>query len=167
MPYLEPNYNFLNLFGVFYKMIFKKFKTYHIKRISQVTTKTLKELSVLLLQWRKGTMISLPYLRLLLKKSYMLGLYCDSKIIGIVTLVPAYKVSGRKGFVEHLIVDEKYRGRGLGKQLMLSAIALGKKLKMDTLFLTCSRERVVANSLYKKLGFKIKETNFYQLKMEK
>lgn len=106
------------------------------------------------------------YFKKLIKKNHLIGLYDGDKIIGTVTLIEIYKLSGIKGSIEHLILDEKYRGRGLGKKLMIFAINLAKRLKIKTLFLTCEPGRIVANSLYQKLGFKIKKTNFYYLDLK-
>ena len=86
-------------------------------------------------------------------------------IIGTVTIVPLYKLSGLKGSVEHVLVDEAYRGKGLGEKLMRHAIEYAKQQGMGKLFLTVEPERVVAKKLYQKLGFTKKETDFYQLSL--
>lgn len=133
-----------------------------LKRIAKAEKKNLDDLNRLLGQWsKKGYQMNSEYFKKLIKKSHLLGLYDRNKIIGTVTLIEIHKLSGIKGSIEHLILDEKYRGRGLGKKLMVFAIDLAKKLKIETLFLTCEPYRTIANSLYKKLGFKIKKTNYY------
>ena len=48
---------------------------------------------------------------------------------------------------------------------MQQAIKLAKSLDMDTLFLACEPERIGAAALCKKLGFEIKQINFYALKI--
>ena len=136
-----------------------------IRRIVRANQNTLNDINVLLCQWKKDAGITPSYFALFIKKSYLIGLFDGSQLVGMVTLVPAFKVSGRKGFVEHLIVDEKYRGRHLGQALMQQAIKLAKSLDMDTLFLTCEPERIGAAALYKKLGFEIKQINFYALRI--
>lgn len=135
-----------------------------IKVLTQSDKKSLHDINKLLLQWSdKGYQMSRDYFKSLLSKSHVIGLFDGKKMVGTVTLVEIHKLSGLKGTIEHLIVDTTYQGRGLGKELMVFAINFAKKLGIEALFLTCEPERKVANALYKKLGFKIKKTNFYQL----
>lgn len=137
-----------------------------VKRLVIFDKNNLKDLNNLLLQWSEtGYQIKPFYYRQLIYNSYILALFYKKRIVGTVTLAPMRKLSGLKGFIDHLIVDEKYRGRKLGKKLMVCVIDLAKKLKMDILFLTSRPERKIANILYKKLGFKIKKTNFYFLEL--
>lgn len=127
----------------------------------------LDDLNRLLLQWSsKGYQLTPQYFKKLIKKSHILCLYDKGNVIGTVTLIEIQKLSGPKGSLEHLILDEKYRGRGLGKELMNFAISVAKTLKIEVLFLTCEPDRLVANVLYQKLGFKIKKTNFYSKKLQ-
>lgn len=135
---------------------------FKVKVITKSDKKTLAGVNNLLLQWsKKGGQMSSQYLKKLAKESCVIGLYHKENMIGMVTLIELYKISGKKGSIEHLIVDKVYRGRGLGKELMRNAIALAKKSGIQTLFLTSEPKRIAANALYKKLGFKIKKTNFY------
>ncbi len=137
-----------------------------IKQITSFNQEFLDCVNVLLSQWyKKSYSIDPDYLALVIKNSYLIALYDQDCIVGIVTLVKMTKLSGVKGSVEHLILDEKYRGKGLGEKLMISAIDFAKNLKIDTLFLTCEPEREVANALYQKLGFITKKTNFYYLNL--
>ncbi|MEK7664029.1 MAG: GNAT family N-acetyltransferase [Patescibacteria group bacterium] len=137
------------------------------KVIKGFSKKDLKDLNELMLQWsKKRRKISPEYFKKLIKKSHILTLSDGSRIIGTVTLVEINKLSGLKGSIEHLIIDEKYRGRGLGERLMKYAISHARKLEIETLFLTAEPDRLIANNLYKKMGFKIKKTNFYQLKLK-
>lgn len=147
------------MIGVDFGYMPAKFTFRELKKFKR---ENLKDLNNLLLQWsNKGYQMSPRYFKKLIKKSHILVLFNKNRIVGTVTLVELSKLSGAKGSIEHLILDKKYRGRGLGKSLMNFAVNSAKKLKIKTLFLTCEPERKVANNLYKKLGFKIKKTNFY------
>ncbi|MDO8530463.1 MAG: GNAT family N-acetyltransferase [bacterium] len=144
----------------------KAFRNSKVKKIARFDKTALLGLNSLLKQWsKKKYQITPAYFKKLAAHSHILALYDGKTMIGTVTLIPLYKLSGVKGSIEHLIVDEKYRGRGLGKKLMQGAIDLAKKLNMDAIFLTCEPERKVANALYKKLGFKTKDTYFYSLEI--
>ena len=88
-----------------------------------------------------------------------------SRIVGVATLYTIQKVGKHIAHIEDVVVDSAYRGRGLGKKLIRTLIAEARKRKIKTLNLTSRPARIVANKLYKKLGFKLKKTNVYQFKL--
>lgn len=138
-----------------------------IKKINYLNEKIIFDLNNLLRQWlSKRKPISGSYLKDLIKKSCLVGLFDGKRLIGMVTLVEMNKISGRKGSIEHLIISEEYRGRGLGGKLMQFAIKVARKMKMKDVSLTCEPKRKAANALYKKLGFKIQKSKFYRLKLK-
>lgn len=58
------------------------------------------------------------------------------------------------GYVEDLFVEEEYRSRGLGRQLILGIIAEAKKRKLYKLVGTSRTFRTNIHSFYEKMGFK-------------
>ena len=58
------------------------------------------------------------------------------------------------GLLEDISVDEKYRGKGLGTELVIKIIELAKKLKCYKLIATSRFERKKIHKWYQKLGFK-------------
>jgi len=87
----------------------------------------------------------------------------EELIIGSLTLVMIRIPTCIKAQIEDVIVDEKYLGKGLGKQLTLHAINFSKENGASLVNLTCSPWRKAANELYKKLGFVRRDTNVYKL----
>jgi ribosomal protein S18 acetylase RimI-like enzyme len=85
------------------------------------------------------------------------------QIIGILFFVFFQTLAAKRARIEDLVVDQKYRGLGIGKKLVNRALTLAKKLKIKQIELTSRPERIVANNLYKNLNFLKKETNVYQL----
>ena len=71
-------------------------------------------------------------------------------------------LSGTKVWIEDVVVDESQRGKGIGKELTLFAIGFAKSLGAESVELTSRPSRIAANSLYKKLGFVLRETNVYR-----
>ena len=135
---------------------------FYVKRITKINKNILGDINGLLSQWYgKEYRIDPRWLAQVIKNSYLLGVYDGKNLVGIVTLIEMHKISGYKGSVEHLMVDEKYRGQKLGEKLMVYAINLAKKLKMKDLYLTCEPRSIAANALYKKLGFEKKESRVY------
>lgn len=64
--------------------------------------------------------------------------------------------------IESVVVSSQYRGRGYGKDLVMTMIEAAKSLNVHHIQLTSNPNRVVANQLYQDLGFERYETNFYK-----
>src|SRR5574344_467509 len=96
-------------------------------------------------------------------------LYCiieNEHIIGCATLCVFYSPSAKKASIEDVVVSSEYRGQHLGRKLMTYVLDEAKKMGTMELHLTSKPKRVAANALYQALGFKKKETNYYQMKIE-
>jgi ribosomal protein S18 acetylase RimI-like enzyme len=87
------------------------------------------------------------------------------RIVGIALLCITMRIGRRTGQVEDVVVDNEYRGKGIGKTLMQELINLARKKKLKEIYLTSRPARVAANALYQKMGFIKKETNAYCLKL--
>jgi ribosomal protein S18 acetylase RimI-like enzyme len=53
-----------------------------------------------------------------------------------------------------IIVDDKYRRNGYGKEIVLSLLAEAKRRKINSAYLQVVENNMAANSLYEKIGFK-------------
>ena len=60
---------------------------------------------------------------------------------------------GRRCTVESVRVDEKYRGQGIGREMMLWAIDRARESGCISMQLTTHKERVNAHRFYENLGF--------------
>lgn len=89
----------------------------------------------------------------------------DRKVAGMITLGTYLLLTGRKWWVEDVVVDEKHRGQGLG-HLMLQHVR-GEVARMGGggLLLTSRPSRVAANALYQSEGYVRRETNVYKLEV--
>lgn len=85
-----------------------------------------------------------------------------SRIVGMLTLLVFRIPYVRKGIIEDVVVDEEYRGQGIGEQLMEKALFMAGEKGVSYVDLTSSPTRTASNSLYKKLGFELRETNVYR-----
>lgn len=87
----------------------------------------------------------------------------DNKdIIGMLTLATYDIPTGKKFWIEDVVVDKSQRGQGYGKELILFAIEFARASGAHTLELTSRSSRVEANQLYQNAGFVIRETNLYR-----
>lgn len=87
----------------------------------------------------------------------------DARAVGMITLAIYDLCTGRKAWVEDVVVDNKYQGKGIGRQMMEFIIEFARNEKANTLMLTSRPSRIAANILYQKTGFRQKETNVYQI----
>lgn len=88
-----------------------------------------------------------------------------NKIVGMLTLIIFCAPSAKKGQLEDVVVDENYRGKGIGEKLIIAAINQAREENVKRLDLTSNPKRVAANSLYQRLGFKIRDTNVYRMEL--
>jgi len=96
---------------------------------------------------------------------YVLCYMENSAIIGLAVMCTYKVISGYNGWVEDVIVDEKYRGKGIGKKLIGQLIKVGQDLNLTNLFLFTGKHRTAANKLYTRIGFTKKNSNLYSLKI--
>ena len=86
----------------------------------------------------------------------------NSEIVGMITIGTYDIPSGKRIWIEDVVVDSSQRGKRYGEQLTLFAINYCKSLGGSDIRLTSRPERVAANKLYQKLGFINYDTNLYK-----
>jgi GNAT superfamily N-acetyltransferase len=89
----------------------------------------------------------------------------NNNILGMLTLAIFYVPSGKRAWIEDVVVEERQRGKGIGEALLKHAIHYANQTGAGNVGLTSNPSRAVANHLYLKLGFKLRETNVYQLRL--
>ena len=97
-------------------------------------------------------------------QSHLCVLEVDGQFIGMTTLCLYPCPTGWKAWIEDVVVDRNFRGKGYGKLMILQVMELCRKRGEVTLMLTSRPSRVVANQLYQSLGFEKRETNVYKMK---
>ena len=144
---------------------------YQIELLSKTNIKIAIEITNLLVQLEPtAAPISVKALeKVINSKTTFVYIATDisSRIVGMITLVSFPKLEGlNKTWIEDLVVDKKYRGQGIAKALIDKAFEKTKSLGVKSVSLTSRPSRTIANAFYKKLGFKIKETNYYKLDLK-
>ena len=84
-------------------------------------------------------------------------------IIATATLCIKHTLEFTVGDVESVVVSSRCRGFGYGKELMRALIEAARGLGVHHLQLTSHSGRVVANGLYREMGFVRYETNCYKM----
>ncbi|MFT5137983.1 MAG: ribosomal protein S18 acetylase RimI-like enzyme [Arenicella sp.] len=98
------------------------------------------------------------------ESSYLLMAEEDGQFYGSLSLVVFVIPTGTRAWIEDVVVSEDSRGRGVGRLISERAVDLAIQLGAKTIDLTSRPSRVIANNLYKKIGFVQRETNIYRYK---
>jgi len=80
----------------------------------------------------------------------------DGEVIGALQLTYTPSISfrgGKRATVESVRVDDKYRGQGIGREMMLRSIELARAEGCISMQLTTNAARPDAHRFYRNLGF--------------
>lgn len=96
-------------------------------------------------------------------------LACDGdKVAGYCWTRVAYEggaISERNGQIYMLGTDPDYRGRGVGKKVLLAGLARLKSKSLEVAELTVDSENKAACALYRSIGFKVQTSSFWYEKV--
>ena len=89
----------------------------------------------------------------------------DGVAVGMLTLTSCQMISYTKYWIEDVIVDDSYRGLGLGRALVRAAVGYVKEHETSpVIYLTSNPSRVSARNLYRSEGFEEYETGVFRIK---
>jgi len=83
-------------------------------------------------------------------------------VVGMLTLVVFPIPTGRRAWIEDVVVRTDLRGAGVGRALTEAAIVLARTLGARTLDLTSRPTREAAHRLYTSVGFAVRDTVVYR-----
>ncbi len=108
-----------------------------------------------------------PLHQILQEDNHVVVVICkeDRNIIGIALLAMYKVISGYRGMVEDVVVDTEQRGKGIGRKLMEKLLEEAKNRDLDEILLFTGHHRTPALKLYKSLGFTLRESGLYNLKL--
>ncbi|GET45469.1 GNAT family N-acetyltransferase [Capnocytophaga felis] len=90
----------------------------------------------------------------------------ENKIVGMATMAVYEVISGRKAWIEDVVVSSNHRKRGIGERLVQSLIEKAKELEVNTLLLYSNPKREAAHRLYKRMGFSEKDSTLFALSIQ-
>lgn len=97
--------------------------------------------------------------------SILIAAFIDGVIVGSLTLITFSIPTGKRAWIEDVVVDENYRNIGIGEALNQEAINIARRLGAKTVDLTSRPSREAANRLYSRLGFVQRNTNIYRFEI--
>ena len=87
----------------------------------------------------------------------------NGEIVAMLTLGEYLAPTGRKMWIEDVVVDAAARGNSFGRAMVEYAVGYARALGDGALMLTSRPSRIAANALYRSSGFEQKETNVYKM----
>ena len=85
---------------------------------------------------------------------------------GLLTLVWYDVPSGRKAWIEDVVVDAEVRGTGAGRALVAAALEHAAVVGVGEVLLTSNPAREAARALYRKMGFEEAATTVFAIKTD-
>ena len=89
----------------------------------------------------------------------------DGRIVGAAAVLVYATPAFVKARIEDVVVDEPSRGKGVGEALVRRCLEVARQRGAEIVELQSARWREVANRLYPRLGFELRESNLYRLNL--
>ena len=112
-----------------------------------------------------ATTPSTEYIEKLLsnENTHLLTAEIEGNIVGMLSLVVVDIPTGRKAWIEDVVVDEAARGLHIGHALVEKAKEEAKNLGVKKIYLTSNPSRKAAHALYHKCGFEEYDTTLFRI----
>ena len=88
-------------------------------------------------------------------------------IAGMLTLAVVELPTGRKAWIEDVVVDAEFHGRKIGEALVEKAKEEATAIGAKKLYLTSNPSRKAAHALYAKCGFEVYDTTLFRIAPQK
>ena len=88
----------------------------------------------------------------------------EDAVVGMLTLVIVDIPTGRKAWIEDVVVDADFRGRNIGQLLVEEAKECATAFGAKKVYLTSNPSRKAAHALYAKCGFEEYNTTVFRVK---
>ena len=93
------------------------------------------------------------------KNNYLYTLYDGDNAVGLIWMRANVDRPTNDGFILELYVEEKYRGKGYGKQIMLLIEEKARELGLKAIGLHVFGSNKIAQNLYKAVGYEVTSVN--------
>ena len=117
-----------------------------------------------LCEWDKCSKYSDSHFLEALKSDHMKVFVAEEEgqVVGEATIITYLAIRHNKPyvFVDELVVDEDYRGKGIGKALMQRAIEYGKEIDAKCVNVASRKDKTESHEFYKAIGFKLEDYVF-------
>lgn len=136
-----------------------------ISRLTSATDQATEELNVLLPQLSDHVRPVTPAVlgRIIASDDQLFIATDDGRIIGAALLVVNVQLVRTKSWLEDLVVDDTYRGQGVGKQLIEAVVTAARKTEAASLDISSKASRSALYGMYESMGFVRRDTNLFRI----
>ncbi len=138
-----------------------------IYRVTECSANLIEVLEQLLPQLSSSAAVpSEEYIESMLNNEnfYLFVAEHEGAIVGMLSLVVVDIPTGRKAWIEDVVVDSRARGLHIGQALVEEAKVCAKEVGAKKIYLTSNPSRKAAHALYKKCGFEEYDTTVFRVK---
>ena len=138
-----------------------------IYRVTECSANLIEALEQLLPQLSSSApMLCEEYIESMLNNEnfYLFVAEHEGAIVGMLSLVVVDIPTGRKAWIEDVVVDSRARGLHIGQALVEEAKVCAKEIGAKKIYLTSNPSRKAAHALYKKCGFEEYDTTVFRVK---
>lgn len=141
--------------------------TLRLLRPADVSAETLERMNYLLheLSPRRALLTPQSLLGVLESPTQVFVVLEEGVIVGTASVVVAHQIVGTRAWMEDVVVDPVFRGRGIARRLTEAAIDWARQAECISIDLTSKGSRQSAWQLYADLGFVMRETSVYRLEL--
>jgi GNAT superfamily N-acetyltransferase len=84
-------------------------------------------------------------------------------VVGTATVIVYTTPFWIKARIDEVVVDQAARGKGVGEALVKACLDVARKRGAQVAELQSGRQRDVANRLYRRMGFRLRDSNLYRM----
>lgn len=142
--------------------------------LSEPTSKDLEEIDSLIPQIAKEPhLLSLKELQKIINQKETCKVVVarasvrgKKSIVGVAVVTLRNVLTGLLADVEDVVVDESWRGEGIGRAINQKLIDIARNSGAKHISLYTNKARVVANAMYQQMGYKkLEDVNYYRINL--
>ncbi len=88
-------------------------------------------------------------------------------VVGTATVIVYTTPFWIKARIDEVVVDQAARGRGVGEALVNACLDVARKRGAQVAELQSGTQREVANRLYRRMGFQLRDSNLYRFSLSR
>jgi len=89
----------------------------------------------------------------------------DGEIVGTATVIVYTTPFWNKARIDDVVVDARARGKGVGEALVKACLDVAREREAEIAELQSAIQREAANRLYQRMGFELRKSNVYRMKL--
>lgn len=89
-----------------------------------------------------------------------------AEVVGTATVIVYTTPFWIKARIDEVVVDRSARGKGVGEALVKACLDVARRRGAQVAELQSGKQREVANRLYRRIGFQLRDSNLYRMTLD-